>query len=230
MDPRPQDNCPTTGKPLASPTPPRLCEGEHPRTPLPPLRPSLTSTRVPLVTSSVVTVSSEQFMSACSRYSSGCRHIHLLKLRAKPRGYCRRGAGGGCTISLGSNPPAPDPTEKTCLENSKGETPALPLHNGAKRKRARKVFSGCSGGFYLLVKVVVESNQVEIAFEALQSPLEEILFGAAPLEAKETEPVMLSADQSCIPQQTRRLGKSPTGALDELFYFFNETFPVSHTK
>lgn len=80
------------------------------------------------------------------------------------------------------------------------------------------------------MKVVVESNQVEIAFEALQSPLEEILFGAAPLEAKETEPVMLSADQSCIPQQTRRLGKSPTGALDELFYFFNETFPVSHTK
>lgn len=40
------------------------------------------------------------------------------------------------------------------------------------------------GFFYLLMKVVVESNQVEIAFEALQSPLEEILFGAAPLKAK----------------------------------------------
>lgn len=52
---------------------------------------------------------------------------------------------------------------------------------------------GCSGVFYLLVKVVVESNQVEIAFEALQSPLEEILFGAAPLEAKDRESVMLSA-------------------------------------
>lgn len=127
----------------------------------------------------------------------------------KAQGVLPAGGRGGCTISLGSNPPAPDPTEKTCLENSKGETPALPLHDRAKRKRARKVFSGCSGGFYLLVKVVVESNQVEIAFEALQSPLEEILFGAAPLEAKETEPVMLSADQSCIPQQTRRLGKKP---------------------
>jgi len=34
------------------------------------------------------------------------------------------------------------------------------------------------------MKVVVESNQVEIAFEALQSPLEEILFGAAPLKAE----------------------------------------------
>lgn len=34
------------------------------------------------------------------------------------------------------------------------------------------------------MKVVVEGNQVEIAFEALQSPLEEIFFGAAPLKAK----------------------------------------------
>lgn len=34
------------------------------------------------------------------------------------------------------------------------------------------------------MKVVVESNQVKIAFKALQSPLEEILFGAAPLKAK----------------------------------------------
>lgn len=90
---------------------------------------------------------------------------------------------------------------------------------------------GCSGSFYLLVKVVVESNQVEIAFQALQSPLEEILFGAASLEAKNRGSVMLSADQSCSPQQTRRLGKkSPTDTLYELFYFFNETFPVSHIK
>lgn len=51
---------------------------------------------------------------------------------------------------------------------------------------------GSGGGFYLLVKVVVESNQVEIAFEALQGPLEEILFGAAPLEAKERGSGMLS--------------------------------------
>lgn len=36
---------------------------------------------------------------------------------------------------------------------------------------------------YLLVKVVVESNQVEIALEALLDPLESVFFGAAPLEA-----------------------------------------------
>lgn len=142
MDPRPQDSCPTTGKPLASPTPPRLCEGEHPRTPLPPLRPSLTSTRVPLVMSSAVTVSSEQFMSACSRYSSGCRHIHLLKLRAKPRGYCRRGAGGGCTISLGSNPPAPDPHRENLLGKPEGGNPYPPIAQRSQEKEGKEGFFG----------------------------------------------------------------------------------------
>lgn len=63
----------------------------------------------------------------------------------------------------------------------------------------------CSGVFYLLMKVVVESNQVEIAFEALQSPLEEILFGAAPLEAKDRESVMLSA---AAPSRTGGLEKA----------------------
>lgn len=121
MDPRPQDTCPTTGKPLASPTPPGLCEGEHPRTPLPPLCPSLTSTRVPLVTSSAVTVSSEQFMSACSRYSFGCRHIHLLKLRAKPRGYCRRGAGGDAPSAWAPIPLPPTPPRKPAWKTQRGK-------------------------------------------------------------------------------------------------------------
>lgn len=71
--------CPTTGKPLASPIPPNLFEGEYPRkVPFPgndeePPAPSLcagqvlTSTRIPLVTRSPVTVSSDEFISACSR-------------------------------------------------------------------------------------------------------------------------------------------------------------------
>lgn len=71
--------CPTKGKPLASSTPPKLFEGQHPRTvpfpgddeepPAKSLHPGrvLTSTRVPLVTRSPVTVSSDAFISACSR-------------------------------------------------------------------------------------------------------------------------------------------------------------------
>lgn len=68
--------------------------------------------------------------------------------------------------------------------------------------------------FYLLVKVVVESNQVEVALEALQSPLQEILFGAAALKAKaggichaQSQPVLAA------PQRTGRLGKKPYNAL-----------------
>lgn len=53
------------------------------------LRCSLTSTRAPLVICSPVTVSSERFMFAWSLYSSECLHIHLLKSRAKARGYCQ---------------------------------------------------------------------------------------------------------------------------------------------
>lgn len=71
--------CPTKGKPLASSTPPKLFEGQHPGTvpfpgddeepPAESLHPGrvLTSTRVPLVTRSPVTVSSDAFISACSR-------------------------------------------------------------------------------------------------------------------------------------------------------------------
>lgn len=52
------------------------------------LKQSLTSTRIPFVISSPVTVSSDRFMFTCSLYNSGCLHIHLLKSRAKAMGYC----------------------------------------------------------------------------------------------------------------------------------------------
>lgn len=50
---------------------------------------TLTSTRTPLVICSAVIVSSDRFMLAWSLYSSGCLQIHLLKLRAKAKGYCQ---------------------------------------------------------------------------------------------------------------------------------------------
>lgn len=106
----------------------------------------------------------------------------------KAQGVLPAGGPGGNAPSAWAHTPCPDathdPTKKACicLGNSEAETPSLALHGEAKKEQRRVFWVGIF--FYLLMKVVVESNQVEIAFKALQSPLEEILFGAAPLKAK----------------------------------------------
>lgn len=97
------------------------------------------------------------------------------------------------------------------------ETPSLPPHRTAKKSKGRDLGSVGLAFFYLLMKVVVESNQVEIAFEALQSPLEEILFGAAPLKAKAGG--IRGAHGRLVLQPRAALGgwgKSPTHACLQL--------------
>lgn len=83
------------------------------------------------------------------------------------------------------------------------------------------------------MKVVVEGNQVEIAFEALQSPLEEIFFGAAPLKAKVGEFTMPNAAWS--PWLGRDTSKQQTSrgiSLRSIFWGWKEgqKFHVSRSE
>lgn len=130
-DPQKLPSCPATERPRSS-RPAKPIRGRAPGR-------VLTSTRAPLARRSPGTASSGEPMSACSRYSSGCRHIHLLKLRAKPRGYCRRGAGGA-RRQPGLAPPARHLSASARFQNPPGAPghgssevapPPLPAREGS---------------------------------------------------------------------------------------------------